>query len=252
MQRTALLLALLLSCTSAFLQNPICASCSGGNTYGSYSSYPNISPNPLAYFNGPTDFGNQLGKAIAASISDLVVITPKAHSFQSYSSGYSSSSSQPKLTFGSYPQSGLSTQTYGGANDYGPQTYVIQPDLYGGNANSYGGQTYGNVQTYGSQGGYENQGYGNQGGYTFSSFPNNNGYGNQYIGQPATSYGLSNYGNMATNYGNNYPTNTYGVPDPITTGGVSTGNVGSCPYCFGNKGGYKTKKAKRESKSKKD
>ncbi|KAK6737308.1 hypothetical protein RB195_019792 [Necator americanus] len=184
------------------------------------------SPNPLAYFNGPTDFGNQLGKAIAARINT-----------DSYSSN-----SPSKLTFGSYPMSSYSSQGYGGTTDYGTQTYVVQPDVY-----QQQGMT---------QGGYGTQGYGNQQlGYTFNSFPNNN-Y-NQYGGQTAVmpnNYNYGNYGNMATSYGNvngfgNYATAGYGIPDPITTGGVPNSGA-SCPYCFGNKGGYKAKKAKRESTKK--
>ncbi|EYC08718.1 hypothetical protein Y032_0064g3496 [Ancylostoma ceylanicum] len=249
MRRSSLLLALLLPYTSAFIQNAICPQCAGGNSQyatGSYNGYANVETNPLAYFNGPTDFGNQLGKAIAARIN---------------TDGYSPGS-QSTLTFGSYPMSSYGSQSYGaqsygGTPNYGSQTYVVQPDLYQQQGMSSGG--YG-TQGYGTQG-YGSQGYGSQAGYTMNSFPS--GYQqqgmSQYGGQTMqpSSYNFGNmansYGNMASSYGNtntfgSYPSGSYGIPDPITTGGMSSSG-GSCPYCFGNKGGYKSKKAKRESES---
>ncbi|RCN39975.1 hypothetical protein ANCCAN_14082 [Ancylostoma caninum] len=272
MRRSSLLLALLLPYTSAYIQNAICPQCAGGNAQyatGSYNGYANVDTNPLAYFNGPTDFGNQLGKAIAARIN---------------TDGYSSDS-QSRMTFGSHPMSSYGsqsygTQSYGGTPNYGSQTYVIQPDSQGSytmssypggynqqqgmSSGGYGAQGYG-TQGYGTQGygtqGYGTQGYGSQGGYSMNSYPGG-GY-NQYGGQTMQSgnynYGnmAASYGNMATGYGGNtnsfgsYPSGGYGIPDPITTGGMSSmpSSGGSCPYCFGNKGGYKAKKAKRESES---
>ncbi|KAK6016638.1 hypothetical protein OSTOST_17875 [Ostertagia ostertagi] len=136
------------------------------------------------------------------------------------------------MTFGSYPTSSFTNQALGGQN------YVVQPDLYQQALSGYGTQGLGGYPTM-SFNSFPNYGFGagqqtmlpSTGGYTFGNFNN--------LG--ATSYGTNTYGN--------YGTGTYGIPDPITTGG-STG--GSCPYCFGNKGGYKTKKAKRASTTKKN
>lgn len=150
--------------------------------------------------------------------------------------------------------SSYGSQSYGGTPDYGGQTYVVQPDLYqqqGMSSAGYGTQGFG-TQGYGTQG-FGTQGYGSQAGYTMNSFPSSySQYGGQTMQPSNYNFGnMASYGNMASGYGNtntfgSYPSASYGIPDPITTGGMSNSG-GSCPYCFGNKGGFKTKKAKRES-----
>ncbi|KAK6012034.1 hypothetical protein OSTOST_22822 [Ostertagia ostertagi] len=81
-------------------------------------------PNPLSYFNGPTDFGNQLGKAIATRINEAYV--PDASN---------------RMTFGSYPTSSFTNQALGGQN------YVVQPDLYQQALSGYGTQGLGGYPT---------------------------------------------------------------------------------------------------------
>ncbi|KAK6038776.1 hypothetical protein COOONC_23719, partial [Cooperia oncophora] len=202
--------------------------------------------NPLSYFNGPTDFGNQLGKAIATRINETDQISPSNEQITTindlsvemygmkYSGGAYIPDSSNRMTFGSYPTSSFTNQGLGGQN------YVIQPDLYQQALSSFGSQGFQGLGSYPTSfNSYPGYGFGtgqqtmlpSNGGYTFGNFNNLGG----------TTYGTNSYGN--------YGTNTYGIPDPITTGG-STG--GSCPYCFGNKGGFKSKKAKRASTTKKN
>uniref|UniRef100_A0A7I4Y8A4 Secreted protein n=1 Tax=Haemonchus contortus TaxID=6289 RepID=A0A7I4Y8A4_HAECO len=216
---SSILVLLSLQYTNAYIQSTVCPQCAGVNSQygsGSYNGYTNIDSNPLSYFNGPTDFGSQLGKAIATRINEV-----------------SSTDNSGRLTFGSYPTSSFTNQGFGGQN------YVVQPDLYQQALSGYGTQ---------GLGGYPSM--------SFSSFPNYGfGTGQQSMQNmlPGTSgYSFGNFNNLgASTYGTNSYGNygSYGIPDPITTAGSAGG---SCPYCFGNKGGFKTKKAKRASSKEKN
>ncbi|VDM55311.1 unnamed protein product [Angiostrongylus costaricensis] len=214
----SVLLAVLLLKSITYAQNAVCPQCSTLN--GGHSS------NPLVYFTSPSDFGNQLGQAIATRINE----------------GYKSGSAS-RITFGSYPYSGYGSQGYGGSS----QSYVIQPEASQQTMSSYNNQGIGGYpSSYGSYPNYGNYGYGS-------------GQGQQ-IQIPSSGYstygnvGSTSYGNTFGSYGGGYSGGyggSYGIPDPITTGGSSGGggSGGNCPYCFGNKGGYKMKRSKRAKRS---
>ncbi|VDP04963.1 unnamed protein product [Heligmosomoides polygyrus] len=212
-----LLVLMVAQYSTAYIQNAVCPQCAGVNvpfSSSSYNGYSNIDPNPLSFFNGPTDFGNQLGMAIASRINEA----------------YPDSAS--RLSFGSYPMT-----NFGNQGTFGGQSYVIQPDLIQQSLSGYGNQAALGGSSFPT---------------SFSSFPGYGGFAGQQSVLPNNGYTLGNFNNLgATTYGNNFGNygGTYGIPDPITTGGSTSG--GGCPYCFGNKGGFKARKAKRAASAEK-
>ncbi|VDL80477.1 unnamed protein product [Nippostrongylus brasiliensis] len=141
------------------------------------------------------------------------------------------SSGSGRVTFGSYPMS-----TSYGTQNLGGSSYVVQPDLLQQSLSGYSG--------------YGTQGLSSSLPSSFTSFPGYSGYVGQQTMLPSTGYSFGNFNNLGgSTYGNMGATTfnslgnygSYGIPDPITTSG-STGG-GGCPYCFGNKGGYKAKRA---------
>ncbi|KJH51304.1 hypothetical protein DICVIV_02507 [Dictyocaulus viviparus] len=132
------------------------------------------------------------------------------------------SASQNKITFSSYPYSNYGSQGYSNSGA-GARNHIIQSSI--------------NQQGV-SDGGYSSM---------INNFPP---YGYGYgTGQPYISsngYIYGNYNNLGySTYGRSF--GNYGIPDQITNG-ISSGS-GSCPYCFGNKSGYKTRRSKRSNES---
>ncbi|KAK5978495.1 hypothetical protein GCK32_001365 [Trichostrongylus colubriformis] len=219
-RRLALVL-LSLQYTSAYIQNAICPQCAG------YNGYTPIDSNPLSHFNGASDFGNQLGKAIAGRINEAYTIPTDTSN---------------RMTFGSYPTSSFSS--------YGGQNYITQPDMYQqalsgmSGMSGYGtqglGTSYPTGTSYPSGTSYP-MSFSSFPGYNFGSgqtmLPSNGGYSfGNYNNLGGTTYGANSFGNYGSGYG---------IPDPIPSAVSGGGGGGSCPYCFGNKGGFKAKKSKR-------